>query len=512
VCKKCNDEKEIKEKEKKVRKVFLDELPRKYGFGVNKDKLLIDWGNSIGYKIRFIYDNIKSKVEIVGYNNKTRKLHIKYNNKFLDIYTGNFQKCQFGKLLNTYTGEFKIELGQTFKDNRRDLVVINREYRLRKSKNDEINEKWYKYKCNKCNCEDWIVEDSLLFKEIGCSICSGKKIIKGINDVATTNPELAKLFWNKEDTYKYTEHSGKKTDFKCPDCGEKIRNKSVDKINNNGLSCPRCSDGVSYPEKFMHQVLKELNIQFTYQYRPKWCTYELNNKKKFGIYDFYFELDGQKYIIEMDGGLGHGKKDNKMNGQTKEESKQIDDIKDKLANKHNIEVIRIDCNYNHNRFEYIKNKIINSKLNDIFNLNMIDWLKCNEYACNSLIKKACELWNNNINNTKEIGKILKLTQTTIIRYLKQGNLIGWCNYDPKKEFIKSSRKRNKNGKLVEIFKNGISLGQFESCAELERQSEELFGVKLYNQNVSKVCNNKIKFCKNFTFKYIEERSDYLDSK
>ena len=75
MCKKCNDEKEIKEKEKKVRKVFLDELPRKYGFGVNKDKLLIDWGNSIGYKIRFIYDNIKSKVEIVGYNNKTRKLH-----------------------------------------------------------------------------------------------------------------------------------------------------------------------------------------------------------------------------------------------------------------------------------------------------------------------------------------------------------------------------------------------------------------------------------------------------
>ena len=41
-----------------MKKVFLDELPRKYGFGANKDKLIVDWNNSIGYKVKFIYDDI----------------------------------------------------------------------------------------------------------------------------------------------------------------------------------------------------------------------------------------------------------------------------------------------------------------------------------------------------------------------------------------------------------------------------------------------------------------------
>ena len=48
-----------------------------------------------------------------------------------------------------------------------------------------------------------------------------------------------------------------------------------------------------------------------------------------------------------------------MNGQTAEESKSIDDYKDEQARLHNIEVIRIDCNYNsiENRFAYIKQNL-----------------------------------------------------------------------------------------------------------------------------------------------------------
>jgi len=38
-----------------LRKVFLDKLPRKYGIGINKNKLCLDWENSIGYEIKFIY-------------------------------------------------------------------------------------------------------------------------------------------------------------------------------------------------------------------------------------------------------------------------------------------------------------------------------------------------------------------------------------------------------------------------------------------------------------------------
>lgn len=74
----------------------------------------------------------------------------------------------------------------------------------------------------------------------------------------------------------------------------------------------------------------------------------------------------------------------------------------------------------------------------------------------------------------------------------------------KEKIRKNSSKNGKaSGKQVEIFKYGIPLGVFESCAELERQSEELFGVKLWQGNISSVCMGNRKQHKGFTFKYLE---------
>ena len=58
------------------------------------------------------------------------------------------------------------------------------------------------------------------------------------------------------------------------------------------------------------------------------------------------------------------------------------------------------------------------------------------------------------------------------------------------------------GKQVEIFKNGISLGIFKSVRELEMKSLELFGTKLFHSVVSLVCNGKQLEYKGFTFEYI----------
>ena len=46
-----------------MRKVFLDELPRKGG---KSDR--IDWKKSVGCKIPFIYDDIQGEMEIINYN------------------------------------------------------------------------------------------------------------------------------------------------------------------------------------------------------------------------------------------------------------------------------------------------------------------------------------------------------------------------------------------------------------------------------------------------------------
>ena len=74
--------------------------------------------------------------------------------------------------------------------------------------------------------------------------------------------------------------------------------------------------------------------------------------------------------------------------------------------------------------------------------------------------------------------------------------------------IKSNKRNGENrakvlSKRVEISKDGQSLGIFESCAELSRQSKKLFGVKLLHQNISAVCRGKHDKHKGFTFRYIE---------
>ena len=473
-----------------MKQIFIENLP-KYTEGTYKNK--INWKESIGCKVKFIYDNIEGEIKIINYEKKNQTLIINYKNKTIKMTTSEFVKCRFGNLLNKITKEFKVEIGQIFKDDKRDLIIIDKEYR---KNNNGINRKWYKYKCNKCGWDEgWIVENDLL-KGQGCSCCANRTVVEGINDIPTTAPWMVKYFQGGYDEAKlYTKSSNRKIYPICPDCG-RIKNKSIEIgriYRTHSIGCS-CKDGISYPNKLMYNILEQLKIEFETEYSPKWI--------KPMRYDFYFELDNKKYIVEMDGGLGHGKKIHSKSNKTIEETLEIDNHKDKQAKLHNIEVIRIDCQKS--ELEYIKNSILNSGLNKIHNLKKVDWNKSEEFALSNLIKKTCEYKKNNIEmSTIEISKMININRATIIRYLKKGNNLGWCEYNPKEEKSRINKKAGKkNGKPVEIFKDGISSGIFPSCAELERQSEKLFGVKLFEANISAICNNKQKLYKNFMFRYL----------
>ena len=134
--------------------IDLSELPR-WESGSNKGK--INWKESVRYRCKFKYDDIEGEIEIVDYDRP--KLIVQYlDYDLFKITTGHFRDCQFGKLLKKITNEFKVEIGQTFKDNKRDLIIIDREYKTIKN----IEYKYYRYYCNKCSNEDWILESSLL--------------------------------------------------------------------------------------------------------------------------------------------------------------------------------------------------------------------------------------------------------------------------------------------------------------------------------------------------------------
>lgn len=280
---------------------------------------------------------------------------------------------------------------------------------------------------------------------VGCGVCKGLQICVGYNDLNTTNPDLSKCLLNYEDGFKYTENSSKKINWKCPICNNIIYDKKISDINKYGISCIFCSSGISYPNKIMNALLKEiLNDDFIREFRPDWCKFNIGEKTKYGIYDFYFEYCNRKYIVEMDGGIGHGHKTIIKQDDGIEQSIFIDNQKDLLAKEHNIKVIRIDCNYPRieNRFEYIKNNILKSELSNIVCLDDVDFNKLNHMAENSSIIDYAKSWNDGLS----IGEISQLTNThysVVTDYLKRATDLGLCNYNKNE-----SKKRGNCHKVI----------------------------------------------------------------
>ena len=289
-----------------------------------------------------------------------------------------------------------------------------------------------KVKCLNCTGEWEPIANSLLSH--GCPYCcpTRKKVLIGYNDIWTTNQKLAILLLNPDDGFKYTEHSNKKVDFKCPDCGNVLKNKIINDISRRGISCSKCGDGIPYPEKFIYNLLRQLNITNEHiktqlsKTTFKWC-----NDYKYDNYiseiNCIIETHGMQHYKESTGNWTFSLKDIQENDKQKEQ----------LAKENGIEnYIVLDCR--ESNLEWIKNSIMNSLLPSLLNFKEedIDWLKCHEYACNSLVKIACDHWNNGIKNINNITNIINLHRDTIRKYLKQGAELGWCDYDPKKEFKK----------------------------------------------------------------------------
>lgn len=397
------------------REIFLDELPR----SGNSTKR-IDFINSIGYKVKFIYGDIEGEVKILDFNNDNNMLTIKYsdNEPFL-INKSNFRKCAFGKLLGTYTNDFKIHIGQHIKDNNRDIKIIDRKHMPRKCNGHTIKEKYYKIHCNKCQTNHWVVENSILKLKTGCPCCAGKVIVEGVNDIPTTNPEMVKYFQGGyEEAKLYNANNSKKLNFKCPICGT-IKSKPINihVLNNIGFSCDMCSDGISYPEKILISVLNQLKLKYERQYCPDWIYRKL--------YDFYIPKDN--HIIEVNG-MQHYSENTNFE-MSLEEVQRNDKYKEQTAKENGIEHYTIiDCRYSN--LEYIKESVVNS-LSKYYDVSIIDWDKCEEFATGSLVYEVGRYFSENSNTTpQELANIFNVTGTTIRTWLKRATTIGICNYNP----------------------------------------------------------------------------------
>lgn len=408
----------------KIRKVFLDNLPRCNGYNGK----LINWKKSIGYKVKLIYDDIQGEIEIVEYiKGDNPKLKIRYRNNFFIISTTGLRNCQLKEVLELINHNYDYKVGDII-ETKVSKIQITGCFRRYDKKNHA--KKCYKYKCLSCPNEDEMLEDDIRHGN-GCGVCGGgNKVIKGYNDIATTASWIVDLLKYKDDAYIYSKSSAIKIAMKCPICGFE-KNIAPATVVQHGLMCRVCSNEKSYPEKFIFKFLQQLNINFETEYPPKWCKFiDYKNKNKFvsGRYDFYFKLNKKEYIVEADG-LQHKKepqKNSKFRRIIKEQN-YIDDEKDRLAVEHGIEKpIRIDCGKSNCNF--IKQNISESRLNELFDLNTIDWLKCHEFACTPIVKEIYRLWENGFKTT-DIMNDVDLSRSTVLKYLKQGNDLGIIEYN-----------------------------------------------------------------------------------
>lgn len=281
-------------------------------------------------------------------------------------------------------------------------------------------------RCNQCGQEFTRVAADVI--EVSghtcCPVCDKNLItrsgvITGITDLWTTNPNVASMLKNPEEGYLYTDGSNVKTVFVCPICGnEKVV--TIAQVARYGLSCNLCGDGRRYPNKFMSNLLFLNNIDYDSEYRLSGYQYR---------YDFHFILNGNHYLVEMDGGLNHGCVN--LEHLTIEQQNAIDLEKDLLAERFGHKLIRVDCKYPtlKNRFSYIKTNILKSDLRYLLTDLSEDTLaKCdNKALTTSLVVEIADAWNGGICSVKTLSELFKVCKVTIRDHLENAIKIGLIN-------------------------------------------------------------------------------------
>lgn len=390
--------------------------------------------------------------------------------------------------------KWRVDIGSQIIDSKRDISIIDLEIRYMSTWSKPCNEKWCKYKCNKCGYIGWTPEKSL-FEGKGCLGCNGKKVIKGINDLSITAPHVIKYLLNPEDAYKYKRCSNQIIKTKCPFCGD-IRDYRISQLTTAPYSCHKCGKNTSISEKFFCEFFKMYNIDFIFQLSSanmKWC----QNYR----YDFY--IPSINAIVEL-----HGKQHYK-NGiyhRTFEEIHETDIKKYNLAMSNGI------CQYyqipviNTTRKSLI-DSIIDHELLDVLHIGKKN-LKSNLEECYERILSKrtfdiCEYYNEHPDySAVKIGKYFGITSSTVLRALWDGSRYGICNYDGQ-DILRKTRINNNQliSKPIEIINTKGERFEFLSIREAERMSEELLGVHITRFFIKKCCDNDLTY-QGYTIRYL----------
>lgn len=351
--------------------------------------------------------------------------------------------------------------------------------------------------CKKCGYGsngDWVTMPSHILDSHGCPVCSGNIIGSApeYKNSIFAQEKYKKFFQNymsEEQMKSNMPNSHTKILVQCPDCG-KSKYISPNTLLRQGLGCV-CSDGVSYPNKFMFAFLDQTGFYFDREHSFEW-----SNKK---IYDFY--IPDLKCIIEC-----HGEQHYRGWGHDVDSLKeiQLNDInKKKLAIDNGINdknYIVIDCRKSNASF--ISNNIVSSGLLDILDCNIldIDLDKCDEFATSSMVKLSCDMWNNG-HSVSYIKEAIKTSGAAVSRYLKAGKKLGWCNNYTSEESNKRSSNRG-----VPNLKNATPIYCMELDRVFESQRAASKHIEISDITIGACCRGTLNTANNMHWYYLYDRN------
>lgn len=438
----------------------------------------IAWNDCVGLTVEFCYNDKLHKIKILERVNKD------YFKIMLDdivvekAHTSKITKLMFDNLL--YEPNYFYKVGDIINE-KLEIIEQIRIPRKTPQGRGSVKNKGYLCRCLKDGYE-FVIEETDLKNGHGCPVCVNHIIVRGVNDIGTTDPELVSLFLDEEVAYCYSRCSSKRVYVKCPYCG-RTKKMIISELTKIGyVTCEVCSDSISYPNKFAHELFRQLSeqyIEYRSEYSPVWI-----GKLR---YDNYVELlNGDRIIVEMDGAYHYTKNYDYLT--------KNDLYKDKMAQKHGISMIRVNCNYLKvgQRYNMVKTNLIKA-LNDIFDLSEVDWDKCNEMAISNKLIEVLDYYQNNPRlGLPEIARDCKISMPTLYEYLYTGEELGLCTY------VRADPNRTRNSKPIAMYDLNMSLiGIYKSG----KQIAELFSELNFSHRQIRQCATDNKPYKNYIFRF-----------
>jgi predicted nucleic acid-binding Zn-ribbon protein len=275
------------------------------------------------------------------------------------------------------------------------------------------------HRCQKCDYL-WYVTPQNLLSHTGCPVCAKKAIGQAPeykNSIwASQYRDFFSRYMNENQMQTLMPHSNTKINIICPDCN-RIKKISPCVLLTHGLGCI-CGEKRPFPNKFVDNVLRQLNVNIETEYSPIWSG-RLRYDVFLSDYNIIIENHGRQHYEECT-----------MTDRTLSEEQANDKYKQELALYNKIsEYIVLDCRKSD--AQWIRKSIMNSKLPSILNFTDkdIDWIKAMVDTRANSIKHAASMYSDGY-SISQISDALHINATTIRDWLKKATELGWCEYIP----------------------------------------------------------------------------------